>query len=105
MCLFPQIKKIMKILSWCVPCNHFIRRDMSKYEAVYFVGIFGLTCSPNFIDVLFCFTVISHVWMTTFLTTENNKTNKVYLILFYLHDPETGFCVPVCKLQMIASLK
>ena len=28
----------MSILSCCVVCNHFIRRDMSKYEAVYFVG-------------------------------------------------------------------
>ena len=36
--LFPKIQLIIKILSCCVVCNHFIRRDMSKYEAVYFVG-------------------------------------------------------------------
>ena len=34
---FQKFNKLSKFLD-CVVCNHFIRRDMSKYEAVYFVG-------------------------------------------------------------------
>ena len=36
--LFAKIQQIIKILSCCVVCSHFIWRVMSKYEAVYFVG-------------------------------------------------------------------
>ena len=36
--IFPKIQEIIQILSCCVPFNNFIRRDMSKYDAVYFVG-------------------------------------------------------------------
>ena len=36
--LFHKIQKIIKILSCCVVCNHFIKCDMTKYEAVYFMG-------------------------------------------------------------------
>ena len=36
--IFIKIQQIIPIPSCCVPFNHFIRRDMSKYYAVYFVG-------------------------------------------------------------------
>ena len=36
--LFPEIQYIIKILLCCVPFNHFIRRGISKYDAVYFVS-------------------------------------------------------------------
>ena len=35
---FPKFNKLSNFFSCCVVCNHFIRYDMSKYEAVYFVG-------------------------------------------------------------------
>ena len=36
---FPKFNKLSKFVPVdSVVCNHFIRRDMSKYEAVYFLG-------------------------------------------------------------------
>ena len=35
---FYKIQLIIKIISHCVPFNHFIRHNMSLYDTVYFVG-------------------------------------------------------------------